>query len=112
MKYPKLVPKAICTTKVEVIIEREGVSEDGAPEDAFEGELKCNYQERARKVFTEQQKIVEVNATAYFSEDFAEDVPTLASGSVVVHGVTRRIVEGIRARNPDGTVNYIELRLM
>ena len=105
----------------------EGVTEDGAPLTVFEcknlypsdslypsavlhgGNALCNVQSKAKTVYTKEQKIVQVSAVLLFDGDIAPDSPTLSAGFVVLDGVKRNIVQGIKHRNPDGTVNYTEL---
>ena len=112
MNYPSLVPERYCTTKVSVVIEKEGISEDGAPLSAFTGDLKCNYQDVGTATYDSEKKIVKVTGKALFHGDICPDIETISSGSVTVHGVSRGIATGRKARNPDGTVNYTELMLI
>lgn len=112
MKYPCLVPKRLCRTDIHVEIEAEGISEDGEPLSAFSADLKCNYQDGGKRILTEEQKLVEVSGTALFSGDICPELANLTGGIVTVHGFERRIGEGRKHRNPDGTVNYTELRLL
>lgn len=42
----------------------------------------------------------------FFIGDIFPDVPTLSGGEVVIFGEKRMIESGMKARNPDGTVNY------
>lgn len=93
------------------MIEGEGLTEDGAPEIVYKENLKCNYQDSGKAIFTENQKLVSVSGTALFNGDICPDIKNIASGSVTVHGISRRIALGQKHRNPDGTVNYTELRL-
>ena len=121
MKFPSLVKKQFCKTPVEVTIYDEGVSEDGSPVVAFRcgeiypntnlfaGNAHCNMQSKAKTIYTKEQKIVQVSAVLLFDGDIAPDTPTLSAGFVVLDGVKRNIVQGIKHRNPDGTVNYTEL---
>lgn len=127
MKFPSLVKKQFCKTPVEVTIYGEGVTEDGAPVVAFEcgecyptdtlypsnilcgGNALCNVQSKAKTVYTKEQKIVQVSAVLLFSGDIAPQCATISSGLVILDGVKRNIVQGIKHRNPDGTVNYTEL---
>lgn len=127
MKFPPLVKKQFCKTPVEVTIYGEGVSEDGAPLTVFEcknlypsdslypsavlhgGNSLCNMQSKAKTVYTKEQKIVQVSAVLLFSGDLAPDCPNLSSGYVVLDGEKRTIVQGVKHRNPDGTVNFTEL---
>lgn len=112
MKYPCLVPKSICKTDIQVIINQDGVSEDGEPLQALEIDTKCNYQDGAKRVLNEQQQLVQINGTALFNGDIAPDISVISSGEVNVHGEKRRIYKGTKARNPDGTVNYTKLELV
>ncbi|MCQ4637024.1 hypothetical protein NE619_09800 [Anaerovorax odorimutans] len=112
MKYPCLVPKRLCKTDIHVEIEGEGITEDGAPEILFEADLKCNYQDGGKRILTDEQKLIEVSGTALFPGDICPDVPNITSGSAMVLGIKRTIAQGRKARNPDGTVNFTELRLL
>ena len=112
MKYPCLVRPKYCQTPVTVTIHSEGVTEDGAPEIAFEAELMCNWQDSAKTVLTAQQKRVDVIGKALFTGDICPDLPVISGGFVTVFGEKRVIAKGTKARNPDGTVNYTELDVM
>ncbi len=112
MKYPCLVPEKLCKTDIHVEIEAEGITEDGEPLTVFSAELKCNYQDGGKRILTEEQKLVEVSGVALFPGDFCPYIENLTGGTAAVHGVRRRIAEGRKHRNPDGTVNYTELRLL
>ncbi len=112
MKYPCLVPKRLCKVPIHVRIVQEGLSEDGGPMPAFESDLKCNYQDTAKTVLTPDGKQVQLSGIAMFPGDIAPALPTLSGGKATVCGATRTIFQGNKARNPDGTVNYTELRLI
>lgn len=112
MKYPCLVPKKLCRTPIRVMIYGEGLSEDGAPEAVFSADLKCNYQDTAKTVLTAEGKQVQLSGIALFPGDITPNQPALSGGEVVVYGVKRTIFQGRKARNPDSTVNYTELRLI
>ena len=137
MKYPCLVPKSACKTDIHVVIYGEGLSEDGAPVIAFEGDLKCNYQDGAKTVITKEQKLVKISGSALFCGDIAEELAVISDGEVIISlgymlrpsetlfpsetlypgtnnclGEKRKILRGIKARNPDGTVNYTRLELI
>lgn len=112
MKYPCLVPKRLCKTDIHVRIDQEGISEDGEPLTAFEADLKCNYQDTAKTVLTAEQKLVQLSAVALFPGDICPGLATLSGGTATVDGIERTVFQGSKARNPDGTVNYTELRLI
>ena len=96
MIYPKLVPDSVCKTPIHIVIEEEG--------------LKCNWQDSAKTVLTGQQKYVRITGKALFNGDICPNVPVISSGYGIIFGERREICEGIKNRNPDGTVNYTEVR--
>lgn len=112
MKYPSLVPNRWCRTPIHVVLNQEGISEDGEPLKALEIDTMCNYQDKAKKVLTEQQQLIEIEGTALINGDIAPSLASISNGTVVVNGVERRIFRGTKARNPDGTVNYTKLELV
>lgn len=109
MKYPCLVKKQCCKVPIHVKISAEGISEDGEPLTGFESDLLCNYQDSAKTILTTEKKLVQISGAALFPGDIAPDLPELSGGNITVFGVERRIVNGMKARNPDGTVNYTRL---
>ena len=56
MIYPKLVPDSVCKTPIHIVIEEEGLDEDGAPIEAFAADLKCNWPHRAAEVCEDHRK--------------------------------------------------------
>lgn len=112
MKYPCLVPKRLCKTDICVHLESEEINNLGEPERTLTLYLKCNYQDTAKTVLTAEKKLIQVSGTALFPGDIAPDWPTLSGGTVIIFGQNRRIVQGIKARNPDGTVNFCRLEVV
>ena len=112
MKYPELVPDRVCKTDCQVIIHGEGLTEDGAPIEKGPFAVKCNYQDKAKTIYTKEQKVVKISGSAYFNGDIAPDIPVISGGRFTVFGVDREILQGTKARNPDGTVNYTLLEVI
>lgn len=111
MKYPCLVPKRLCRTDISLSIDRERLNEYGEPLETFEYSGKCNYQDKAKTIFTAEKKLVKITGSALFPGDICPELPTISGGEAVVFGEPRRIFQGCKARNPDGTVNYTEVLL-
>ena len=103
--------KKVCTTPVHVEITEEGLTEEGAPIMVINKDLKCNYQDVAKEILTAQKKIVQITGSAYFQGDIAQGVAVITGGTATVHGETRKIASGMKARNPDGSVNYTRIDL-
>lgn len=112
MKWPKLVPSAMCNTTVQVY-QSCGIGENGGEKRKLVFDGKCNYSEKARQIMTAEKQLVQLNAQALFDGDICpgEDI----SGEIVVHAgsvISRRIYRFSRGRNPDGTVNFTCLELI
>lgn len=112
MKYPELVPKRLCKTPIHVHLESENITNMGEPEKVLDLDLMCNFQDRAKTILTAEKKLVQITGTAMFSGDIAPDFPSLSGGTVTVFGEERRIEQGMKARNPDGTVNFCQLEVV
>ena len=110
MIWPKLVPKWVLQTPIKIVIEAEGLDEDGAPREAFSADLMCNWQDGGKVELTTEQKYVRITGKAFFDGDVCPSISNITSGYAIIHGEKRMIAEGIKARNPDGTVNYTEVR--
>lgn len=109
MKYPCLVPKQFCKTDIEVEIDREGVTKYGEPLEQVKWNGKCNYQDKGRTVLTAEKKLIQLSGCAMIPGDIAPELPVITGGTITVFGEKRKIYEGTKARNPDGSVNYTRL---
>lgn len=112
MKYPKLILNCMCKVPIKVHIESEEITNLGEPEHVIDKECMCNFQDKAKTILTAEKKIVRVTGTAYISGDIAPELATISGGTVEVFGAVRRIEQGIKARNPDGTVNFTCLEVV
>lgn len=111
MKYPDLVPAGMCRTPVHVELDGEEVNKFGEPVEALQLDTVCNYQDRAETIRVSEKEFTKITGKALFHGDIAPGLAVIPGGSATLFGVKRHIVNGIKARNPDGTVNYTELRL-
>lgn len=112
MKYPCLVPKRLCRVPVHVHLESEELTNQGEPTYVADLNLECNFQDKAKTILTAEKKLVQITGTALFPGDIAPDFPALSGGTVTIFGEERRIEQGMKARNPDGTVNYSQLEVV
>lgn len=112
MKYPCLVPKSLCKTDIKVHLESEESNNLGNPKYIADLDLKCNFQDRSKTILTAEKKLVQITGIAMFPGDIAPDFPTLSGGTVTVFGHERRIEQGTKNRNPDGTVNFCTLEVI
>ena len=112
MKYPCLVPKRLCKTDIRLELESEGLNEYGEPLEKTVVECQCNYQDGGKTIFTADKKMVQLSGVALFYGDVFPQLPVISGGTATIMGSSRRIFAGIKARNPDGSVNYTEVQLI
>lgn len=112
MKYPCLVPKRLCKTDITLEFDQEGLNEYGEKLPAITYTGKCNYQDKAKTIRTTEKKLVEITGCALFPGDICPKLPVISGGTATVFGVERRIQQGTKSRNPDGTVNFTEVLLI
>lgn len=110
MKYPKLVINP--QTDIFVTLYSDEIGECGERIVIENKKLKCNYQDKAKKVLTKNKEELQITGTVYFDGDIAPELPIIPSGMCEVFGKEFTIVEGKKARNLDGSVNYTELWLL
>ncbi len=109
MKYPCLILKQFCETEIEVELEQEGLTKYGEPLDTFKWSGACNYQDKGKTVLTAEKKLIQLSGCALIPGDIAPELAVISSGTIKVFGIERKIYEGTKARNPDGSVNYTRL---
>ncbi|RGI65337.1 hypothetical protein DXD97_02360 [Ruminococcus sp. TM10-9AT] len=112
MKYPCLVPKRLCKTEITCEFDREGLNEYGEPLESIHYSGTCNYQDKAKRIFTTEKKLIQITGMALFPGDICPELPVISGGTAVVFGQSRHIQEARKNRNPDGTVNYTEVLLI
>ena len=112
MKYPCLVPKWLCKVPVHVHLESEELSNEGEPKYSMDADLLCNFQDKAKTVLTAEKKLIQITGVALFPGDIAPDMPSFSGGKLTVFGEERRIEQGCKNRNPDGTVNFCSLEVV
>jgi hypothetical protein len=111
MKYPKLVRKSDCKTPVKVTVFSKDLGEDGEQITYGTIETYCNYQSSGKRVIDDKQQLIDVTGVALFSDDIFSTLSEITHGEVEIFGEKREIIKGSKARNPDGTVNFVRLEL-
>lgn len=109
MKWPKLV--RVAKTPVKVNIVSEEMNEFGDDTTLFVADLMCNFQEQQKRVMDGKEMVLKYIGIALFDGDFIPDHDFIGAGSIIVNGVVRKIINGSKCRNPDGTVNYIKFEV-
>lgn len=109
MRWPRLVPPAVCCTPCTVVLTGEE-GEDGAPQVLAELSLACNWQDKPRQELDAERRLITLSGTALFDGDIAPDIDILA-GTLTLYGRSWTIYRGSKCRNPDGSVNFTRLEV-
>lgn len=112
MGWPCLVLEQWCQTNISLEMDHEGINEYAEPFEPVKYSGKCNYQDSAKTILTAEKKLVQITGTALFRGDICPELPVISGGTAAINGTKRRILQGRKARNPDGTVNYTEVLLI
>lgn len=111
--WPELVPAWACNAKITVML-FNGKNADGEEtyREVYSG--RCNYSEKSKSVLDSQKRQVLLAGTALISGDIApgSDLSGEVEISIGDAKLKRRILQGSRARNLDGTVNFTQLELI
>lgn len=112
MKYPRLLRKRDLTTPVSIQLYGESLDEYGQPIDGPSIDVMCNYQDSAKTIIDDQRRYVQITGVMLIDGDIAPDLSVISGGTVKIHGESREISQGMKARNPDGSVNYTRIELV
>lgn len=110
MKFPKLVPEWVCSIPIKLEFESEGITEDGAPVETITVEAMGNFQDGGEVVYTTDQKQIRISGRAYFNGDIVPELTNISGGYGYIFEEKREIYKGYKRRNPDGTVNHVEVQ--
>ena len=104
-------PDFLLNTDYSLVLNEEGVTEDGAPKEKFETSGKCIFSEKAKRIIDADGKQITLLCKAIIKGDVAPSLKTVSDGTFTVNGNTYEIYAGYRPRNPDGTIHHTEFEL-
>lgn len=126
MRYPKLVPQKYCTTPVRVVF-LGAIDIEGQETVVGTYSGKCNLSQKTKQRVTADKRLITIEAVALFDGDIAPNL-LQPKGLLYITETDSRNGEGeetlepenkpyrifsyVKARNPDGTVNYTRLELV
>lgn len=110
-RMPQL-PKAMFRTPCHIVLNQEGLSEDGEQLACLELDLKCCFSEKRKQIMNAEKQIIYLEGSAVLLGDIAPALPNACTGTFTVAGVTYSIYSIKRPRNPDGSVHHTSLELM
>lgn len=99
-------PDQLLTMDYSIVLNQEGISEDGEPISAFTTSGKCIFSEKAKRVIDEDGKQITLLGKVIVKGDIAPTLKNVSDGVITINGYSYEIYTGYRPRNPDGTINH------
>lgn len=104
-------PDFLCVTPCEIKLDEPHINEEGEPMTAATIKTSCIYSERRKRLYDKDGKYTELVGKVIIKGDIAPKMREISSGTITIHKREMTIYSGIRAKNPDGTVNHTEFEL-
>lgn len=97
-------PDFLLVTDYSVILNQEGLSEDGEPIAQFSRSGKCIFSEKSKRIITDEGKQVTLLGKVIIKGDLAPSLKNISDGAITINGCSYEIHTASRPRNPDGTI--------
>ena len=104
-------PDWLLNTDYILVLNEEGVTEDGAPKISLETSGKCIFSEKAQRVIDAEGKQITLLGKVIIKGDIAPSLKTVSDGVITINGCNYEVYAGYRPRNPDGTVHHTEFEI-
>ena len=104
-------PDWLLNTDYSLVLNEEGVTEDGAPKETFQTSGKCIFSEKAKRIIDAEGKQITLFGKVIVKGDIAPSLKTISDGVITINGCSYEIHAGYRPRNPNGTVHHTEFEI-
>lgn len=104
-------PRWLLNTDYSIVLNEDGVSEDGGPIEAFKGSGKCIFSEKAKRIIDKDGKEVTLVGKVIVLGDIAPSLKCVSDGVITINGCSYEIHTGARPRNPDGTIHSTQFEV-
>lgn len=104
-------PDFLLNTDYSVVLNEEGVTEDGSPKESFKASGKCIFSEKSKRIIDADGKQITLLGKAIIKGDIAPSLKAVSDGTFTINGNIYEIHAGYRPKNPDGTIHHTEFEL-
>ncbi len=104
-------PDWLLNTDYSLVLNEEGVTEDGAPKEAFKTSGKCIFSEKSQRIIDTEGKQITLLGKVIIKGDVAPSLKSISDGVITINECSYEIHVGYRPRNPDGTVHHTGFEL-
>lgn len=105
-------PDWLLSTDYSIVLNEDGISEDGEPIEAFKSNGKCIFSEKAKRIIDSEGKQITLVGKVIVKGDIAPSLKSVSDGVITINGCSYEIHTGARPRNPDGTIHSTQFEVM
>ena len=104
-------PEWLLNTDYSIVLNEEGISEDGEPIKAFETSGKCIFSEKAKRIIDSEGKQITLIGKVIVKGDIAPSLKSVSDGVITINGCSYEIHTASRPRNPNGTIHSTQFEV-
>lgn len=105
-------PDWLAKTEYSLVLNNQGISEDGEPIEKVENKGKCIFSEKSKRIIDNEGKQIILSGKVIIKGDIAPSLKNVSDGIIVINDREYEIYTGARPRNPDGTIHSTQLEIM
>lgn len=104
-------PDWLLNTDYSLVLNEEGLTEDGMPKEAFKASGKCIFSEKAKRIIDAEGKQITLLGKIIIKGDIAPSLKNVSDGVITINECNYEIHAGYRPKNPNGTVHHTEFEI-
>ena len=104
-------PDWLLNTDYSIVLNEEGVSEDGGPIESVKTSGKCIFSEKAKRIIDNEGKQITLLGKVIVKGDIAPSLKSVSDGVITINGCSYEIHTGNRPRNPNGTIHSTQFEV-
>lgn len=105
-------PDWLANTDYSLILNEEGISEDGELIFSTKKSGKCIFSEKSKRIIDSEGKEIILSGKVIIKGDIAPSLKTVSDGVITINERKYEIYTGSRPRNPDGTIHSTHFEVM
>ena len=104
-------PDWLLKTEYSLVLNQEGISEDGGPLESLKTSGKCIFSEKAKRIIDSEGKRITLLGKVIIKGDIAPLLKNISDGTITINNNSYEIYAGYRPRNPNGAVHHTEFEI-
>ena len=104
-------PDWLLKNEYSLILNKEGISEDGGPLESLNTSGKCIFSEKSKRIIDADGKQIILLGKVIIKGDIAPSLKSISDGVITINGNSYEIYASYRPRNPNGTIHHTEFEI-